>query len=133
VQSLNAFIMQVMGQVIQAPYGLGGQCVDLANLYILRCYNLPHVYRNAVDWATVHIPGFEWEPNGPSNAPGLGSLVVWGSSAAAGTGANGHIALGIEGDASLFLSVDQNWGPIVACRFVMHSYVGVLGWHKPVK
>ena len=126
--TLADFIGQVYGTIVTAPAGVGGECVDLADLYALLCYGTPHVYRNAVDWAQGSIPGWGWIPNQPTNYPHTGDLVVWGASAAAGTGPNGHIAIALSASSMKIVSVDQNWprGSPVTLR--LHSYDGVLGW-----
>lgn len=116
---------------VTAPGGVGGQCVDLANLYLIDVYGLAPVRRNAADWAHVTIPGWHWTPNGPSNFPAPGAIVVWGADARIGTGAAGHIAIAIDADADLLLSFDQNWPAGHTCAIVEHDYTGVLGWHSP--
>lgn len=131
VVSLNAFLLQTTGKLVTAPGGLGGQCVDLVNLYLLRCYGLPHVFRNAKDWAGIALPGFRWEPNGPTNAPTCGAIVVWHPTVGGLIGASGHVDIAIEGDSTLFLGFDQNWGTPPTCQYVEHTYEGVAGWHIP--
>lgn len=125
------FVAKYLGQSVTAPGGLGGQCVDLANLYLVECRNLQPVRLNAVDWATHAIPGMKWQPNGPVNSPPSGSLVVWGPDPAIGTGQYGHIALALAGDPSNFVSVDQDWPFGAPVALTLHGYLGVLGWHRP--
>lgn len=131
MQSLNAFINRTLRQRITAPGGLGGECVDLTNEYLRACYGAPHVFRNAVDWATVVLPGWRWEANGPTNVPPHGAIVVWQQAPVHGIGVYGHVAIAVDGDPMLFLSYDQNWPDGAPCQFNEHDYVGVLGWHRP--
>lgn len=121
------FAQTYLGQTITARGGIGGECVDLADQWISEAYGLAHVYRNAVDWATPRITGLAWTANTPTNAPLWGNLVVWGESAAAGTGPDGHIALVLAADTMHLLTADQNWaGRVVTLN--IHPYTGVLGW-----
>lgn len=121
-----------LGWSVAAPGGLGGECVDLANLYLIRCLGLAPVRKNAVDWHGPALAGFKWTPNSPLNAPAFGDLVIWGEDARAGTGPNGHIAVCIASDNLHFVSVDQNWPDGAPVALVVHHYAGVLGWQMPV-
>lgn len=121
-----------LGRLVTAPGGVGGQCVDLVNLYVM-ARGAPPLRRNAVDWA---LPGallrWSWEPNGPSNFPGAGAVVVWkGNVTAVGTGPYGHIAVVLAADAMTLLSLDQGWPPGAPVGLVWHSYRGVSGWWTP--
>lgn len=125
------FFLDVYRQRITATGGLGGTCVDLANEYLDRCYNLPHVWANAVDWQHVHLPGWGWTENTPRNFPPLDSLVVWGPAASVGIGDYGHIAIAIAADLTFAITFDQNWPEGSGCVYVEHTYDGVIGWHTP--
>ena len=129
--SLNLFISHTLRRRATAPGGLGGQCVDLIELYIAQCYGLPHVWHNASDWVGVTLPGWTWEPNTPTNVPPTGAIIVWGQTPQHGIGPFGHIAIVIEADQYLILTYDQNWPDGSPCLFNEHDYVGVLGWHIP--
>lgn len=125
------FILDSLHHRLQAPGGEGGQCVDLPNCYLQAVWGLPGVRANAVDWQSARIKRFTWTPNGPSNFPQPGSIVVWRPTSSLGIGAAGHIALAVDADNSLLLTFDQNWPTGSGCEFVPHSYVGVAGWHEP--
>jgi hypothetical protein len=129
--TLYNFVAKYLGQFMQAPGGIGGQCVDLANLYLIECRSQAAVRQNAIDWHNVTVPGMTWQPNGPVNSPPSGSLVVWGASAEVGTGQYGHIALALAGDPSHFVSFDQDWPLNSPAALTLHSYIGVLGWLRP--
>jgi hypothetical protein len=126
-----AFVGRHYHQYVKSPKGLGGQCVDLANLFLIEERHQQEVMANAVDWSRVTIPGMIWTPNAPINSPGVGSLVVWGQSVAAGTGPYGHIALALLADSMTLITFDQNWPVGYPCLIVRHPYDGVLGWHRP--
>lgn len=125
------FAWKHIGDVVTAPNGLGGQCVDLANLWLLEAYGLPHVYADAVNWRLAHIPGWHWVQNGPTNYPPPGALVVWGPNAPWGIGQAGHIALVLAADANHILTLDQNWPEHAPTSVHLHDYRGVLGWQQP--
>jgi hypothetical protein len=124
------FAAKYLGQRVTAPGGLGGECVDLINLWLDYAYHLPPVRANAADWRNDTIPGSIWVVNGPMNFPAAGSIVVWGESAEAGTGPNGHIALALYGDPLHFLSCDQNWPEGAPVSLRLHTYAGVKGWFR---
>lgn len=123
-----AFASRYLGQRITAVSGLGGECVDLANQWIAECCGLPHVFRNAVDWAQPSILDMRWTVNTPLNAPLPGSLMVWEAVPVLGIGPFGHIALVLAADNMTLLSFDQNWAGERVGALVIHSYAGVLGW-----
>lgn len=122
------FTVGVAGHYVQSPGGLGGECVDLANVYIIEQIGLPNQFLNAVDWQHVHLKGLTWVANGRDNFPSSGDIVVWNSYAPLGIGANGHIAVCVLADSNHLLSLDQNWPSGSTVTFVVHSYGGVAGW-----
>lgn len=127
--TLADFMAARIGKRVTAPGGDGGQCVDLANLYLQLVLRLPLERLNAVDWRHVTLRGHRWVANAPTNSPSAGDIVVWGEDARVGTGPFGHIAIAVLASPLRLLSVDQNWpeGSPVALRW--HNYDGVLGWH----
>ncbi len=120
-----------LGQRVQAPGGLGGECVDWANIFLAEVHRLPPVHANAVDWRNVTLPGFTWVANTPFNAPGLGSLVVWHAYPRLSVGPNGHIAVAVSGDSGHFIACDQNWPEGSPVALTLHAYGGVAGWLAP--
>lgn len=124
-----SFIGKHEGSYVTAPGGIGGQCVDLANMALIEIYNLPPVRANAIDWQRAAIPGFKWIANTPNNYPTAGALVVWGPWPGLGIGDYGHIALAVSADPLTLVTFDQNWPPNEPCQMVIHGYGGVLGWH----
>jgi CHAP domain len=130
--TVPAFIDRHNLTVVTAPGGLGGQCVDLANLYLAEELRQPHIWADACQWRNANIKGVVWTSNGPFNFPPIGSLVVWCQSASAGVGVAGHIALVVAADVRHLVTFDQNWPIGSPCHMVTHSYSGVVGWHQPV-
>ncbi len=126
-----AFVTKYRGHLITAPGGVGGQCVDLVNVYLLEALGGQPVRLNAVDWQHTQVPGFTWTPNTPTNTPPRGSLVVWRPYPPHGIGQYGHIALAIAADPTELLTFDQDWPTGAPCSLVSHDYGGVVGWHQP--
>lgn len=117
---------------VTAPGGIGGQCVDLANIYLDALFSLPPVRLDAVDWRGTKLPGFTWEVNTPLNSPPPGSLVVWQPTSVIGVGQFGHIAIALTAASMHLLTFDQDWW-VEQCIPVLHDYRGVAGWHRPDK
>lgn len=130
--SLLTWARGLQGAHVAAPGGLGGQCVDLANLYLAHL-GYPAVRANAADWAGPgRVPGWRWTANGPVNAPPAGALVVWRANVpAVGIGPFGHIAIALAADGDGLLTLDQGWPPGAPVSAVLHVYGGVAGWHTP--
>jgi hypothetical protein len=126
-----SFAHTVIGRWVQAPGGIGGECVDLANLYLAACRGLGPVRRNAVDWATLTLPNMAWVANTPTNFPSVGSIVVWNEYTAEVIGLYGHIAVCMAADQFHMVTLDQNWPVGADVALVLHDYGGVLGWHTP--
>lgn len=129
--TLLDFVASVYHKRVTAPGGLGGQCVDLANVYLDITRSLAPIRANAVDWQRQRLPGFVWVVNRPTNAPLPGSLVVWGPDPRIGIGADGHIAIALAADSMHVLSLDQNWW-VQQCIPVLHDYRAISGWHEPL-
>jgi CHAP domain-containing protein len=125
-----AFAQRYLGQRVSAPGGLGGQCVDLVNVWLIEGRLQQPIHANAVDWAGVPLARHTWVPNGKVNFPTGTAIVVWGPAPEVGIGIYGHIALCLAADAMHLLTLDQNWGGEVV-SMELHSYRGVLGWFKP--
>jgi hypothetical protein len=129
--SVLSFTSRHLGSFVTAPGGVGHQCVDLANLYLLEEYRAPHQYLNAKDWVHASIPGWAWVANTPLNVPPAGALVVWGPYAPLSIGQYGHIALVLVADVNRLVSTDQDWPFGAPCTLQLHTYGGVLGWQLP--
>lgn len=123
----------VMNRHVTAPGGLGGQCVDLANVYLME-WGLPPVRANAADWSalrSIGSPHWHFISNAPQNSPSPGDIVVWRETPLLAIGLNGHIAVAMSADPMSLLTLDQNWPTDAPVSLVYHSYTGVSGWwHK---
>lgn len=126
---LLEFVSRYLGATVTAPGGVGGQCVDLCNLW-LDALGIPMVRRNAKDWAGG-VPGMAWVANGAINSPPLGAVVVWVPKRNVMIDPNGHVSIALIGDSMRFVSVDQNWPDGAPVSFTLHAYTGVAGWLVP--
>lgn len=124
------FVNKHLQAFATAPGGVGKQCVDLVNLYLIERWGRPPVRLNAVDWRSASIDGYQWTANSPDNSPSIGDLVVWGPYAPLGVGPYGHIALCLLADSSHIVSFDQDWPFGAPCSLQLHGYGGVLGWQR---
>jgi hypothetical protein len=126
---LAAFVATYQGKRVQAPGGLGGQCVDLSELWRLNL-GMPRVFRNAADFVALAIAGMVWIPNTPTNAPQPGDVVVWNRNASM---PEGHIDVAVSGITSMtFTGFDQNWPLGSVAHLQAHGYWDVAGWHHPL-
>lgn len=129
--NLLGFCKAHNGHFVTAVAGIGKQCVDLANLYLLEVRGQPHVFANAVDWQMARIIGFKFEPNGPLNSPDAGALVIWGPFSPHDIGTVGHIAVCVAANSMVLLTFDQDWPLGAPCSLTLHDYGGVVGWLNP--
>src|ERR1700736_4936272 len=106
--SLADLIATHIGRKVTYPGGLGGQCVDLVEVWAA-ALGKRAIPGNAVDllsrantrdWRVVH--------NAPTNAPGAGSIVVWGYAPLVGVGYYGHTAISLAADAIHLVTFDQS-------------------------
>lgn len=117
------------GVLIDVDGAYGPQCTDLVNDYLRWVWGAGPLAGNAVDFQRAHLPGWTWVPNGPTNAPPAGAIVVWGGpNLAIGTSAYGHTAVALLADDANLLSLDQNWPPGHAPAQTRHTYGAILGW-----
>lgn len=128
---LMQFVRSMLGRHVQAPGGLGGQCVDLTNLYLADVVGAQLVRADAAQWAGRAIPGLRWIENTPDNAPEYGCIVVWREYAPHGIGVAGHIAVALVADPNELVSCDQNWPDGAPVSLQLHDYGGVVGWFAP--
>lgn len=130
MRTLAAFIAANLGHSLDRDRMYGAQCMDLAEAYVAEVLGRPPLTGNAIDvWRHGRRSGYELVPNGPTNYPAAGSIVVWGGpDAAVGTGPFGHIAVAVLADGTDLLSFDQNWPEGSPCHLQMHTYRAVLGW-----
>lgn len=117
-----------LGRRVAAPGGIGGQCVDLANLWLISTGGSA-VRANAADWPRHAIPGWRWVGNAPANSPPAGAIVVWKANVPVlSVGPYAHIAVAIAADAWTLVTLDQDWPRDAPVALVVHDYTGVAGW-----
>lgn len=133
MDSLLYFIAAHLGRRVTSPGGLGGECVDLIELW-LRALGVPTIAGNAVDlWGDAAQRDFIHILNGPTNAPQAGDVVVWHRAPSVGIGPFGHCAVCVLADSMRLLTLDQNWPNGSPVALVLHPYDGVTGWLRAVK
>jgi hypothetical protein len=115
------------------------QCVDLARQYIqdvlgFKPYTAMPGAANAREIFNKFQSNkyFEKIKNTPTGIPQKGDLIFWGYYPFVTTWA-GHVAIFTAGNVMRFVSFDQNYPTRQPCKFVNHSYKGVLGWLRPRK
>lgn len=73
---------------------------------------------------------FDLIKNSPTNSPLKGDIVFWGYYPFV-TGLAGHVAMCSGAGLMNMITFDQNYPKGSFCRYVNHSYRGVMGWwHK---
>jgi hypothetical protein len=113
------------------------QCVDLVRQYILEVLKFAP-YEAMPGAATAKQIFQNFKPNKyftkvintPTGVPKKGDIVFWGYYPFV-TGWAGHTAIYSGGNVYKFISFDQNFPSKQPCKFVNHSYRGVLGWLTP--
>jgi len=117
------------GRRVTASGGIGGQCVDWANVYVMARGARP-VRRDAAQWAWPGaLAGWSWVENGPDNHPALGDVVVWRPNVPQlSIGPYGHVAVVVAADRMILLTMDQDWPVGSPVALTWHNYAGVAGW-----
>jgi len=139
--TLQDFITQNDGKVLNFDGAYGNQCMDLFEFYNRDVIGNPTpVAGNAIDVQNTYPKAYySWVANTPTNVPEPGDVVIWGNSPGL-TGQYGHIDVFISGDANAFTGFDQNWpsaedangNGVGVCHRQPHIYQGVLGWLHPI-
>ncbi len=104
----------------------GDQCVDWAQI-VNKSYGAPALTGAAAKdiWNTYPQSHYTRIPNGATNFPSEGDIVIWGT----GIGPAGHIAVARKGCTSMLLkTMDQNFPTGSRVHSVDHNYKGCLGW-----
>jgi len=130
------FYNSVIGKFVEAEDPTNqNQCMDLAfkwcdTLGIPR-ETIRHLYAYEVFTKPTDTTKkyFDLIPNGPTNKPNVGDLVVFGTK----VGIAGHISIETgKSNAQNLQTLDQNWGTPKSVREVLHTnYNGCLGWLHP--
>jgi len=120
-ESVNGKYIEVAGSA-----NAKNQCVDCANDYIKRVLGLPYIeWTNAINFPQHAGDKYEFIWNTPTALPIEGDLMIFD------IGAVGHISVFIEGNLSLFRSMDENYPIGSPCCVVQHNYSKVIGWLRP--
>lgn len=116
---------------VKSRGGIGGQCVDLVELWAVAQGKEP-IRGNAVDlYANANRSEWLAVPNGPVNSPPCGAVVVWGPWSPSGISPLGHTAVALIADEHSLLVLGQNWPSGAPVRFTLMRYGGCLGWLIP--
>ena len=118
------------------------QCMDLFWLYLKEVLNLDtrpyqgwgsakNVWNNYFNIKPA-LKSFTRVQNGSYNSPSKGDIVFWGYYPFV-TGWAGHVGICSGAGSMNFISFDQNYPTGSFCKFVNHSYRGVVGWFTPKK
>jgi hypothetical protein len=135
--TLDNFIIKYNGRFIDFDGKYGCQCTDLIRQYLLEVLKLDPFAIPAVTYAKQMYTNywnnkyFKRVTNTPTGVPKKGDIVIWGWRWPV-TGIAGHVAIFSGGNTSRFISFDQNYPTRQPCKFVNHSYTGVLGWLSPI-
>jgi len=137
MKTLDQFIKDYLGKTIGYPTNsdFNGECLSLAKQYIKECFgfNPPPSGTNSAYGYWSNFPSplgqyFVKVSNTPTGVPKRGDLVIWNTNAGNGYG---HIAIFLEGTASSFKSLDQNWNGRET-HVQGHYYTNVVGWLTPI-
>lgn len=134
--TFEQFLAKYMGKTVGYPNGqFVGECLSLAKWYIKECFGFdppPSGSNSAYGyWSNFPTPldkYFTKVANTPDGVPNRGDIIIWNTNAGGGYG---HIAIFLEGTASSFKSLDQNWGG-KETHVQGHYYTNVVGWLTPI-
>jgi len=132
------FANKYNGKFLDFDGRYGYQCMDLMRAYIQEVLRLPPYTLPAVTYAKQVFTNFKPNKyftkviNTPTAVPKKGDIIFWGWKYPT-TGVAGHVAIFSEGNVNCFISFDQNYPSRQPCKYVNHSYSGVLGWLSPKK
>jgi len=133
--TLNEFVTAHINTYVRcsAPSCIGGQCMDLVNLYGEEVLGIGNPFTTelcAKDVWTAVLPQFTKSTS--ISELQAGDIVIWGTD----VGVCGHIDVCVDpGDLlTHFTGFDQNWPIGAPCALVTHTFFGALGairYHSP--
>lgn len=134
--TLDTFISKYMGKTVGYPDGqYVGECLSLVKWYCKDVFNFdpPPSGSNSAYGYWSNFPNplstyFTKVANTPDGVPKRGDIIIWDTNAGGGCG---HIAIFLEGTASSFKSLDQNWNG-KQTHEQGHYYTNVVGWLTPI-
>ncbi len=136
MDKFNQFKSSTLGKFIEKEDPSNyAQCMDLAfawcDILGIPRETIRHLYAFEVYTKPSDITKkyFDLIPNGPTNTPLVGDLVVFGTK----VGVAGHISIETgRSNSKDLITLDQNWGWPKYTREITHfNYDGVLGWLHP--
>lgn len=134
--TLDTFISNYLGKTVGYPSGsFVGECLSLVKWYIKDCFGFdpPPSGSNSAYGYWSNFPNplgqyFTKVANTPDGVPKRGDIIIWEPTA---SNSYGHIAIFLEGTASSFKSLDQNWNGRET-HVQGHYYSNVVGWLTPI-
>lgn len=126
------------GKFCDYDKAFGFQCMDLVRQYIKEVLGwkpyevIPPVNYAKEAFYNYNKSKFTRIENSKTNFPKEGDIVIWKWWWPI-TGVAGHIAICSKADVKTMITFDQNYPSKQPCKFVNHSYSGVLGWLRPIK
>jgi len=129
---LDDFIKKWDGKGIDFDGAFSTQCVDLYRQYVKEVLGYPQSppVAGAKDIWDAYLPEyFKRIENTPNGVPDKGDIVIFGTT----LGKFGHVSIFVEGNATKFISFDQNYPSGSLCHLQGHTYSGVIGWLKPIQ
>ncbi len=127
------WLLANVGRSVDLDGAYGPQCMDAINSYLQLVPQLPRATGNARDVPDQTIHGMIWTPNGPTNHPPAGGIVVWrpGRHGQVTISAYGHVGIAVIADKWGLITADQNWLDRPSIQLCLHNYDGVWGWYAP--
>lgn len=134
--TLDQFITKYLGKTVGYPEGqYVGECLSLVKWYCKDVFNFdpPPSGSNSAYGYWSNFPNplstyFTKVANTPDGVPKRGDIIIWDTNAGGGYG---HIAIFLDGTASSFKSLDQNWNG-KQTHEQGHYYTNVVGWLTPI-
>jgi hypothetical protein len=130
--TLDEFVTAHNGQYVNFDQVYGPQCMDLYRVYVRDVLGFEQSKGVANAWQVYYnYPAALWEriPNGPTNYPQPGDVVIW--SRWYSRSLTGHIAICVDAGDSWLTCFSQNDPGGSPCILKEYGYRYVLGWLRP--
>lgn len=128
--TIDEFVKKYTDTKVDFDGVYGGQCVDLARMYIKEVCGTKQFSPviGAKDIWKQELDDFDKVTNTPDGIPPIGAIIIWGAT----YGKFGHVAISLGGTKDTFQAFSQNdpaGSPCVMRGY--KSYASVLGWFTP--